>query len=84
MKVLKRGNIQAEDVKECSVEMSQMLEQYENTRSASVKGFVESSLLITTRFADVPQLHRIKHPMGCRSQLTFYPEPIQAVHVRVV
>lgn len=81
MKVLKRGNIQAEDVKECSVEMSQMLEQYENTRSASVKGFVESSLLITTRFADVPQLHRIKHPMGCRSQLTFYPEPIQSATV---
>lgn len=33
-------------------------------------------MLITTRFGDVPQIHRVAMPGGARSQLTFYPERI--------
>ena len=33
-------------------------------------------MLITTRFADAPQLHLVKMPGGARKQLTFLPEPV--------
>ena len=33
-------------------------------------------LLITTRFADTPQLHEVRMPGGARRQLTFTPEPV--------
>jgi dipeptidyl aminopeptidase/acylaminoacyl peptidase len=33
-------------------------------------------MLIGTRFADAPQLHRVRAPGGDRSQLTFFPDPV--------
>jgi len=33
-------------------------------------------MLITTRFGDVPQIHRVKFPGGDRQQMTFFPERI--------
>jgi dipeptidyl aminopeptidase/acylaminoacyl peptidase len=33
-------------------------------------------LLISTRFADVPQIHRIAMPSGARTQLTFFPDRV--------
>ena len=35
-----------------------------------------SELLITTRFGDVPQVHRVAIPLGARTQLTFFPDRI--------
>jgi len=37
---------------------------------------VERQMLITTRFADSPQLHLVKMPGGARQQLTFLTEPV--------
>ncbi len=33
-------------------------------------------MLISTRFAETPQLHWVDHPLGARQQVTFTPEPI--------
>lgn len=33
-------------------------------------------VLISTRFADTAQLHRVRTPEGAREQLTFLPEPV--------
>lgn len=33
-------------------------------------------MLITTRFANATQLHRVKTPGGARAQITFLPEPV--------
>jgi len=33
-------------------------------------------MLISTRFANTPQLHLLKFPGGARRQLTFLPEPV--------
>jgi len=33
-------------------------------------------MLISTRFADVPQVHLVKQPGGARTQLTFLPERV--------
>src|ERR1700761_1471622 len=40
----------------------------------------DNSLLVGTRFADTPQVHRVTAPLGMREQLTWYPDPI----IRVV
>ena len=35
-------------------------------------------MLISTRFGNTPQLHRVAMPRGARQQLTFYDEPVTA------
>jgi len=37
-------------------------------------------LLISTRFADTAQLHRVAFPGGARTQLTFFPDRVTAAH----
>ncbi len=51
---------------------------YENIRTASLADWhpKERRLLIRTRFAESPQVHEVAMPMGARTQLTFYRDPI--------
>jgi len=57
--------------------------QYTNTRAASFQDFLpDGGILISTRFGDVPQIHEVKMPMGARSQLTYYAEPVGGASVR--
>src|SRR5436190_22843278 len=37
-------------------------------------------LLVSTRFADTAQLHRVGFPGGARTQLTFFPDRVTAAH----
>src|SRR5665213_2980867 len=39
----------------------------------------DDSLLISTRFADVSQVHRVIAPLGMREQLTWYADPVTKV-----
>jgi dipeptidyl aminopeptidase/acylaminoacyl peptidase len=39
----------------------------------------DDSLLITTRFADAPQVHRVIAPLAMREQLTWYADPVTKV-----
>ena len=57
--------------------------QYQNTRASefqdwhlSQDGKDVQGIIITTRFAEVPQLHYVSRPGGYRKQLTFYSERI--------
>src|SRR5262249_8212583 len=56
--------------------------QYGEVRAASLQGWdpVKREMLIATRFADVPQIHRVKMPGGDRSQLTFFPDRVGGAH----
>lgn len=36
----------------------------------------KAEMLITTRFGNTPQIHSVKMPLGTRSQLTFFDEPV--------
>jgi len=47
-------------------------------RAAAFQGWhpTRRELLVTTRFADTPQLHLVKMPGGQRQQLTFFAEPV--------
>ena len=56
------------------------LNRYQNTRGAGVAGWTrDGCLLISTRFAETAQAHRVCQPLGMREQLTFYPEPVAGI-----
>jgi dipeptidyl aminopeptidase/acylaminoacyl peptidase len=52
------------------------LDHYNNIRAASLLDWhpTKREMLISTRFADVPQIHRVGMPGGARTQLTFFPD----------
>lgn len=59
-------------------ELRQGAAPYLESRAAAFRGWHprERRILITTRFADTPQLHVLAMPGGARRQLTFLPEPV--------
>ena len=75
------GNRVSENVPAIPDELLDRLNRYQNTRGASFAGWLDDgSMLITTRFAETAQAHRVRMPMGLREQLTFFPEPVASVN----
>ncbi|HJT98422.1 MAG TPA: prolyl oligopeptidase family serine peptidase [Rhodanobacteraceae bacterium] len=75
------GNRISENIPDIPAELTERLQRYSNTRSAGLGGWLAdgSGLLVTTRFANTVQVHRVKTPGGAREQLTFYDEPIASL-----
>jgi len=77
------GNRISENVPAIPAELVERLNRYQNTRGASLAGWLQDgSLLISTRFGETAQVHRVRMPMGMREQITFYPEPVRGVATR--
>ncbi|WP_264324692.1 S9 family peptidase [Romeriopsis navalis] len=59
--------------------VAQQVARYTQFRSASLSTWhpIKREMLISTRFADVAQVHQVQSPLGARQQLTFYPERIR-------
>src|SRR6185295_1514625 len=74
---LRPAAIAAQSVPAVPPELAERLRQYQNTRSAAFRGWSPDGkgILIATRFADTPQLHRVYEPGGRREQVTFFDEP---------
>jgi dipeptidyl aminopeptidase/acylaminoacyl peptidase len=80
---IERGALRVENVPETPPDVSDRLRQYVNTRSAGFADWLpDGGVLITTRFGDTVQLHRVDQPMGARTQLTFYEERISGAAIR--
>ncbi len=75
---IERGNLIIEGVPETPPEVRERLRRYQNTRSASLGGFLANGegVLVTTRFGETNQVHYVAEPAGARQQLTFYDEPV--------
>lgn len=75
------GQIVMENVPPVPADIVADLNRYQNTRAASVEAWTAdgSGLYVTTRFANVDQLHRVNRPGGARRQLTFLDEPLHSV-----
>jgi len=71
-------SISAQGVPPIPARAAEDLLPYENIRTASFADWhpKERRLLIRTRFAESPQVHEVAMPMGSRTQLTFYRDPI--------
>ncbi|RYE70977.1 MAG: S9 family peptidase, partial [Oxalobacteraceae bacterium] len=77
-----QGNRITENVPEIPAGLIEQLDRYQNTRGASFAGWTKDGcLLISTRFAETAQAHRVCQPLGMREQLTFYPEPVSGIAV---
>lgn len=75
-----RGNLVLDGVPPHSPTVLARFDAWDNARSASFGDFLpDGSLLITTRFGDVEQVHRVRMPLGAREQLTFDSEPVAGV-----
>ena len=75
--VVERGNLVLDNIPEVETPLTARLEDYMNARGASfVDWLPDGSVLISTRFGDAEQLHRVAGPMADREQLTFYREPV--------
>ncbi|MCI4569406.1 S9 family peptidase [Lysobacter sp. CFH 32150] len=74
------GNRVSENIPAIPAELIEKLNRYQNTRGAGVAGWTQDGcLLISTRFAETAQAHRVCQPLGMREQLTFYPEPVSGL-----
>jgi dipeptidyl aminopeptidase/acylaminoacyl peptidase len=79
---VERGNLMLENLPEIPAEVTERLEQYQNTRAASFGSWLhDGGMLIATRFGDTSQVHRVREPLGARRQLTFFKEPVNSASV---
>ncbi|MDH5832701.1 S9 family peptidase [Luteimonas kalidii] len=79
---IEQGNRVTEQIPDIPADLIERLNRYQNTRSALVDGWTaEGCLLVSTRFAETSQVHRVCEPLGMREQLTFHPEPVAGVAV---
>ncbi len=71
-------SITSESVPEIPSELVRKLNPYQNIRSAAFASWhpVRREMLVSTRFADTPQIHLVSMPGGSRRQLTFFREPV--------
>ena len=72
------GNLVAEGIPEIPKSLSEKLFQYQNVRGATFATWLPDGegMLISTRFGETAQLHKVEMPKGARQQITFFPEPL--------
>jgi hypothetical protein len=77
-----KGNLVLEGVPAASPELKERLTRYENVRGHGFLDWTgEGGILISTRFADVSQVHEVRFPLGARRQLTFYTDAVGSADV---
>ena len=67
-----------EGIPEVPASLASEVKRYTESRSAGLADWhpTRRELLITTRFGNTAQVHRVAMPGGARTQLTFFDEPI--------
>ena len=77
---IESGNRISENLPEIPAELIDGLNQYQTARGAGFAGWTTGGcMLVSTRFAETAQVHRVCQPMGMREQLTFYKEPVAGI-----
>jgi len=77
------GNIVYDGVPATPPALQAAIAPYYNARSATFEDWLpDGSMLISTRFGDTAQIHRVAQPLGARTQLTFFGEPITNAKTR--
>jgi dipeptidyl aminopeptidase/acylaminoacyl peptidase len=71
------GNLVMENIPPIPESLRDRLNQYQNVRSAYLEDWLPGGgMLISTRFGETSQLHKVSMPGGTRYQLTFFDEPV--------
>jgi hypothetical protein len=73
-------NLVTEGLPPIPVSLADDVRRYTEFRFASLADWhpISREILISTRFANTAQIHRVKQPGGARTQLTFFSEPVGA------
>lgn len=76
--VVPNENLVVDGIPKIPVSMAVSVDRYSNFRSANFSSWhpTRREMLISTRFADVPEVHLVQMPGGARSQLTFYSDAV--------
>lgn len=71
-------SLKAEGIPPIPAARTAALLPYENIRNARLSDWhpTERRILIETRFAESDQIHEVAAPMGTRTQITFYRDPV--------
>ena len=71
-------NLFADGIPKIPASLAAAVRPYTEARSAGLGGWhpERREILVTTRFADTPQIHLVKFPGGARRQLTFFAERV--------
>lgn len=71
-------NLVADGIPAIPASIASEVRRYTESRSASLAAWhpARREMLISTRFGNTPQLHRVAMPLGARQQLTFFDEPV--------
>lgn len=73
------GTATLQNVPEIPASVDAAVQRFQNYRSAELEAWLaDGSILVTTRFGGTDQVHRVTEPMGARSQLSFFAEPVQS------
>ncbi|WP_296722273.1 prolyl oligopeptidase family serine peptidase [Erythrobacter sp.] len=69
----------AEEMPPIPLTLAERARPYLESRGASFAGWDPNNraVMISTRFANVSQLHRVEAPMGARTQISFEAEPVR-------
>jgi dipeptidyl aminopeptidase/acylaminoacyl peptidase len=71
------GNLVMENIPEIPQQLKDRIFQYQNTRSASFQDWLhDGGILISTRFGETAQFHKVQKPGAYREQITFFNEPV--------
>lgn len=76
--VVPNENLISENISEISKDLSNQVKKYSESRGASLSTIhpIKNEIIISTRFGATSQFHRVTQPMGTRTQITFFDEPV--------
>lgn len=74
------ASIEQQGVPAIPAEFAEDLARYDNARPAVFQGWhpTQREILISTRFGETTQLHRVTEPGGARRQVTFFSERVDS------
>ena len=76
--VVPNENLIAQNIPEISKELAAQVKKYAESRGAGLASIHPNGneIIISTRFGATSQLHKVVQPMGARTQITFFDEPV--------
>jgi dipeptidyl aminopeptidase/acylaminoacyl peptidase len=79
-------NLVTDGIPPIPVSVAEAARRYGEFRTAAFWSWhpTRREMIIGTRFGDAPQLHRVEHPGGARTQLTFFPDPVSGASYQPV
>lgn len=73
-----RDNLVLQNIPSVPLSLVEQADRYTQYRSASLASWhpTQREMLISTRFGDTSQVHRVSQPLGTRHQITFFAERV--------